>query len=217
MGNYETILFDLDGTLTDPELGITKSVQHSLKYFGIIENNLDNLVKFIGPPLKESFQEYYSFTEEQSITAVEKYREYFSVSGMYENAVYPMIPELLEDLISYNKRLIIATSKPTFFADKILKYFNLDKYFEFISGSNLDGSRVKKSEVILHAIEECKLELNEKMVMIGDRKHDLIGAREVGIASIGILYGYGSVQELQKEHPTVIVDSVLDLGKILLS
>ncbi len=216
MGNYDIVLFDLDGTLTDPKLGITKSVQHSLRHFGIIEDNLDDLVKFIGPPLRDSFPEYYGFGEAQTELAVEKYREYFSVTGMYENTVYPMIPELLQELIDNKKRLIIATSKPTVFADKILKHFNLHKYFEFISGSNLDGSRDKKSEVIFHAFKECRLAPSDKMVMIGDRKHDLIGAKEAGIDSIGVLYGYGSMEELQKEYPIHIVDDVSDLRKILM-
>jgi phosphoglycolate phosphatase len=213
---YDVILFDLDGTLTDPKLGITKSVQYSLATFGINEPCLDKLVNFIGPPLMESFQEYYGFDICKADEAVKKYREYFSVKGLYENAVYPFIPELLDSLKMIGKTLVVATSKPTIFAEKILDYFWLKKYFSLIVGSNLDGSRVKKYEVIAHALKIMGSKVYQNVVMVGDRKHDIIGAKEAGIDSIGVLYGYGSVEELEFEKPTCIADTVLNLHKLLL-
>jgi phosphoglycolate phosphatase len=213
---YDVILFDLDGTLTDPQVGITKSIQHSLKYFGIIEEDLNPLIKFIGPPLKESFMEYYGFDSDKAVLAIEKYREYFAVTGLFENEVYPAIPELLADLFDNGKKLIVATSKPTEFSQRILDHFGLSKYLSFIAGSNLDGSRTRKGEVISYALKQCGLESNARVVMVGDRKHDIMGARENGIDSIGVLYGYGSRHELEKEHPTFIAEDVHDLRKFLL-
>lgn len=214
--DYDIILFDLDGTITDSKLGITKSVQYSLKYFGIVENDLNKLDKFVGPPLMESFQVYYKFDEIKATEAMMKYREYYKVKGIFENEVYQRIPELLEELIKSGKKLILATSKPTVFAEEILEYFDLYKYFSFVAGSNLDGTRVNKCEVIAFALKNCEWKNLDKIVMIGDRKHDIIGARQVGIASIGVLYGYGSREEMEEEAPTNIVESVEGLKKLLL-
>jgi phosphoglycolate phosphatase len=213
---YDVILFDLDGTLTDPKLGITQSVQYSLASFGINEPCLDNLDKFIGPPLKDSFKEFYGFDDYKADEAIIKYREYFSVKGMYENIVYPLIPKLLDALSVQGRTLVVATSKPTVFAEKILEHFELAKYFSLVVGSNLDGSRVKKGEVIQCALEEMGLKDYDKIVMIGDRKHDIIGAKEVEIDSIGVMYGYGSREEFEAADATYIVDSVSDLEQLLL-
>lgn len=212
---YDVVLFDLDGTLTDPQVGIINSIQHSLKYFGIIEKDIDRLKKFIGPPLKESFMEYYCFDNDKAALAIEKYREYFAVKGLFENEVYPSIPELLAELFDYGTRLIVATSKPTEFAKRILDHFGLNNYLSFTAGSNLDGSRTRKGEVISYALKQCNLEVDAKVVMVGDRKHDIIGAKETGIDSIGVLYGFGSRHELENEHPTFIAESVNDLRKVL--
>jgi phosphoglycolate phosphatase len=214
--NYDTLLFDLDGTLTDPKIGITSAVQYALASFDIHEPCLDNLVNFIGPPLKDAFMEYYGFDSDKAFEAVVKYREYFSVKGLYENSVYPGIPDLLECLIEQGKTLIVATSKPTVFSEKILEHFGLIKYFKLIIGSNLDGTRVKKGEVIKFALEQAKLADLHNIIMIGDRKHDVIGAKEVGIDSIGVLYGYGSKEEFEVEKPTYLVDSVDELKRLLL-
>ncbi|HVJ48673.1 HAD family hydrolase [Desulfitobacterium sp.] len=214
--NYDVILFDLDGTLTDSKLGILNSVQYALNYFGIKEIDPESLTRFIGPPLKESFMEYYHFDEDMSILAIEKYREYFSSKGIFENAVYPMIPELLENLSSKDLKIILATSKPTDFAQRILDHFNLDQYFCFTGGSNLNGSRTKKSEVIAYALQKSDIQGKTNVVMIGDRKFDIIGAREIGIDSIGVLYGYGTRDELKMESPTYMVNRVDDLRGILL-
>lgn len=213
--NYDVILFDLDGTLTDPKDGILNSILYALKWLGIMEDDLNRLLKFIGPPLKDSFMEYYGLEEDTAVHAIEKYREYFSTKGIFENKVYPGIPDLLKELSALGKTLVLATSKPTTFAQRILDHFNLASYFHFTGGSNLDGSRTQKSEVINYVLNEISFPAHFKAVMIGDRKYDIIGAKESGIDSIGVLYGYGSQQELKKENPTHIVDSVDDLRVIL--
>lgn len=204
-------LFDLDGTLTDPKTGITKSVAHALHSFGIETEDLDTLCKFIGPPLKESFMNYYGFTEEQGDLAVAKYREYFSVTGIFENAVYPGIPEGLAALKADGIRLIVATSKPAVYAKQILEHFGLLPYFEFVSGSELDGTRVKKSEVITYALQNAGITDLSAVVMVGDREHDIIGAREVGIDSIGVLYGYGSRKEFEQAGADFIAETVTEM------
>lgn len=193
--NYQYILFDLDGTLTDPKLGITKSVAYALKSYGIQVDDLDSLLKFIGPPLQESFVKYYGFSEEQGAEAVEKYREYFKPYGIYENKVYDGVENMLAELVKCGKKVILATSKPTVFANVILEYFHLDKYFTCAVGSELDGSRVKKGEVITEALRQAGVTDKSLAVMIGDREHDILGAKENGIDSIGILYGYGDRAE----------------------
>jgi len=215
MAKYDIILFDLDGTLTEPKEGITRSVQYALAKFGIYENDLDSLVKFIGPPLKDSFIKYYYLDEKQAWQAVLFYREYFAKKGMFENAVFEGIPELLHDLKDMGKKLAVATSKPTFYSEKILDYFKIAKYFTLVAGSNLDGTRVIKTEIIRYALEETAGGITSGVVMVGDREHDIIGARENGIDSIAVTYGYGSVTELRKAQPAHLAGSVIDLEKIL--
>lgn len=210
------ILFDLDGTLTDPMLGITKSVQYALNKFGIEIEDLNQLCKFIGPPLKDSFMEFYNFTEKDASKAITYFREYFSTKGLYENEVFDNIEDMLISLKEQNKSLIIATSKPTVFAEKILEHFNLKKYFDFISGSNLDNTRTKKADVIKYALEENGLTDISKIIMIGDREHDVIGAKSLGIECIGILHGYGSYDELSNSGAEYIVKDVNELHSLLL-
>lgn len=210
------ILFDLDGTLTDPMLGITKSVQYALNKFGIEIEDLNQLCKFIGPPLKDSFMEFYNFTEEDASKAITYFREYFSTKGLYENEVFDNIEDMLISLKEQNKSLIIATSKPTIFAEKILKHFNLKKYFDFISGSNLDNTRTKKADVIKYALDENGLTDISEIIMIGDREHDVIGAKSLGIECIGILHGYGSYDELSDSGAEYIVKDVNELHSLLL-
>ncbi|WP_425058828.1 5'-nucleotidase [Sporomusa carbonis] len=214
--SYEVILFDLDGTLTDPKIGITKSVQYALEKFGIYEPDLDKLIPFIGPPLVESFREFYSLNTSEAHQAVAYYREYFTKSGMYENAVYSGIQELLSKLSCGNKQLIIATSKPTVFSEQIAQYFDIKKFFSLIVGSNLDGSRIHKTEIIAYILATIPQVSREKIVMVGDRKHDIIGAQNNGIDSIAVAYGYGTSAELQQANPTYIVSSVSELEQILI-
>lgn len=213
---YDFVLFDLDGTLTDSKTGITKSVQYALNYFGIFESCLNNLEKFIGPPLKDSFMEFYGFEERVAKKAIDKYREYYSVKGIYENTVYPFIPELLDKLHTIGKTLLVATSKPTVFAEKVLHNSGLTKYFLRVTGSNLDGSRIEKHEIIEFILKENNILINDSIVMIGDRKHDIIGANKAGVDSVGVLYGYGSIEELERYNPTYIAGSVTELEYILL-
>ncbi len=213
---YKTVLFDLDGTLTDPKEGITKSVQYALKKYGIEVPDLDSLEKFIGPPLKDSFSEYYGFTEDQSIEAIEYYREYFSRQGIFENRVYRGIPELLEKLNDSGLVMAVATSKPTVFAEQILDHFNMAGYFRAIAGSNLDNTRSNKAEVIAFVLDEMKTPAADA-VMVGDRVHDLIGAGRNGMDFIGVLYGYGTAEEFTPESPRYIVDDVDSLSSVLMS
>ena len=210
------ILFDLDGTITDPKEGITKSVEYALNKFGITVDNLNELCKFIGPPLKDSFIEYYNFNDDEAEKAIKYYREYFSDRGIYENQVYKGFEDILISLKENNKVLIVATSKPTIFAQKILEHFNLRKYFSFVSGSNLDGTRVKKSEVIQYALERNNIKDLSEVIMIGDRKHDVYGAKEIGIESIGVLYGYGDYEELYDNGANYIVNNVEELRKLIM-
>ena len=210
------ILFDLDGTLTDPAEGITKSVQYALKHFGIEEEDLEKLQPFIGPPLVESFMDFYGFSEEQAHEAVTYYREYFKPKGIFENEVYKGIPELLEELTQAGKTLILATSKPVVFAEQILEHFDLRQYFEFIGGSDIEQTRAKKSEILQYILEECQLVDLTELVMVGDRKHDIIGAKQFGIDTVGVLYGYGSEEELKEAGADVLVESVCELGEYLL-
>jgi len=205
------ILFDLDGTLTDPALGITNSVMYSLKKFGISVSDRSDLYKFIGPPLWESFINYYGFTREEANKAVEYYREYFKDIGIFENVVYTGIDDLLCSLVCKNKILILATSKPEIYAKRILKHFNLDRYFSFVAGSELDGTRIDKQEVIRYALRESNVVDLSLAVMIGDREYDIIGAKKAGIDSIGVLYGYGSPSELQNAGADYIVNDINDL------
>jgi phosphoglycolate phosphatase len=210
---YTHILFDLDGTLTDPKQGITKSVQYALSKFNIIEDNLDKLEPFIGPPLAHSFMEMYAFSESEAKTAIAYYREYFQDKGIFDNKLYAGMKELLELLTIQQRVLMVATSKPTVFAERILSYFNIESYFQYTCGSHLDGTRIDKTEIIKHILDEKNLTIDSTL-MIGDRKHDIIGAHNNGMASIGVGYGYGSEAELSGIKPTFYVKTVEELIEI---
>jgi phosphoglycolate phosphatase len=216
MIKYRTVLFDLDGTLTDPQVGITRSVQYALARMGIMEQDLEKLIYFIGPPLAASFMECYGMDETRSRRAVGYYREYFSQTGIFENAVYPGIEELLTELRQTDKTLAVATSKPGVFANRILEHFNLSGYFRFVAGSNLDGTLVEKAEVIAYALKNLPPVDSREVVMIGDRKHDIIGAKKNGIASIAVGYGYGAMSEILSAKPNSIASTVDELSALLL-
>lgn len=213
------LLFDLDGTLTDPKIGITTCVQYALHSMGIEEPDLDKLEPFIGPPLQESFQEFYHMTENQAEQAVKKYRERFQETGIFENSIYKGIPQMLRTLQSKGIFLAVASSKPTVYVQRILEHFEIASYFKVVVGSELDGSRTKKEEVIQEALQqlfgEKPIQL-EKVYMIGDRKFDIEGAKAIGIESVGVSYGYGSIEELKKAKASYIVQSVEELQKFLL-
>ncbi len=213
---YTTYLFDLDGTLTDPKEGIVNSVLYALKKVGIEELHISELDSFIGPPIQQSFVERYNMNEGEVERAVFYFREYLKQRGLLENNIYEGIPILLKQLKDTGNRLFIATSKPTIFAEQVIEHFQLTNYFEDIIGSNLDGTRIKKEEIIAHILQTNE-ELNkEEIVMIGDRKHDIIGANQNGIASIGVLYGYGSETELTEVGATHIAIDVKELHHLCL-
>ena len=209
-----TLLFDLDGTLTDPGTGITKSVQYSLEKFDIQVEDLKALHKFVGPPLGESFRRYFGFSEDQSHLAIDYYREYFSEKGLYENEVYPGIPALLANLKERGVTTAVATSKPTRYARKILENFQLDHWFDEIIGSNLDNTRTDKQEIIAFALDRINRSSRESL-MIGDRKHDIAGAKANRVESVGVLYGYGHRDELKTAGAEYIAENVTELGRIL--
>ena len=215
--SLEYIFFDLDGTLTDPAIGITNAVMHALKKYGIAVSDRKELYKFIGPPLWDSFEKYCGFSKEEANAAVEYYREYYRDKGMFENQVYDGCEGLLKELKDNGKILIVATSKPEVFAEQILEHFGIAKYFTFIAGSTLDGSRVKKGDVIRYALESCKIIDGSQAIMIGDREHDIIGAKEMGLSSIGVLFGYGSRAELEEAGADFIVSTIEDIGKVILA
>lgn len=213
---FKTILFDLDGTITDPAEGITNSVLYSLKRYGIEVSDKNDLLKFIGPPLADSYMKYYGFNEEEAYRAVDVYREYFKDCGIFENKVYEGIPEMLQTLKTAGKRLIIATSKPEIFAKRILDHFNLTKYFDICVGSNLDGTRCKKDLVIAHAINIGNIKDLSTTIMIGDREHDVFGGKANGLKTIGVLYGYGDENELKSAGATYIVKDIKELTNLLI-
>lgn len=215
MKNYDVILFDLDGTLTDSSPGIINSIIYALDKYGISLEDTAVLRKFLGPPLHESFKAFCGFDDEKAMEAVNYYREYFSTKGIFENEVYEGIASLLQSLSERGKRLIVATSKPQKFTDRIMAHFALDQYFEFVAGSNMDGTRSKKADVISYALQQCGVTDKSKTVMIGDRAQDIIGAKSVGIDAIGVEYGYGDYDELNDAGANYIVKTVDELKRYL--
>ena len=215
MSEERFLLFDLDGTLTDPGEGITNSVAHALRRSGVEPPEREKLYPFIGPPLIDSFQRFYGFDADAARRAVNYYREYYCDRGIFENRLYPGIPELLKELTRANYRLVLATSKPELFAQQILEHFSIAEDFYLIAGAAMDESRTRKDEVIAYALH--KAEANPKQCcMIGDREYDVIGAKKFGIPAIGVLYGYGSREELERAGAAAIAESVSALGALLL-
>ncbi len=220
---FDYCLFDLDGTLTDPGEGITKSVQYALHHFGIEESDRQKLEAFIGPPLKDSFMEFYDFTEEEALKAVEVYRERFAPVGVLENSIYPGIASMLAELSERGVHLAVASSKPHVFVHQILNHFDIEKYFEVVVGSELDGRRTAKEEVVQEALRQlgvltipaCKRHLC--CAMIGDRKFDIQGAKAHGLAATGVRFGYAGKGELESEGADYIADTVEELERFLLS
>lgn len=213
---YQYILFDLDGTITNPKEGITKSIQYALKHMGIEENDLELLTKYIGPPLRDCFSGDYGLNEEQTDQAIGYYREYFAETGIFQNVPYEGVNEMLSRLGKAGKKLIIATSKPEFFAKKIIDHFGFSSYFADVSGSSFDASREKKGDVIRYALSKNQITELDQVVMIGDRYHDIIGAKENEIASIGVLYGFGSKEEFLEHGADRVIETVEELTKMLL-
>ncbi|MDD3913033.1 MAG: HAD family hydrolase [Methanocorpusculum sp.] len=215
MKTYTNIVFDLDGTLTDPALGITNSVMYALEKYGIPVPDRSKLLKFIGPPLIESFQEFYGLSRDEAKIAVEYYREYYLAKGMFENSVFPGIEDLLISLKANGKNLMVATAKVEQFAETVLEHFGIAKYFTCIAGSDLESTKTHKDEIILSVLERCEITDLEQTVMIGDRMHDILGAKYASIDSIGVLFGYGTKEELENAGADIIAESVSDLKRIL--
>lgn len=213
MMKYEFYFFDLDGTITDSARGITNSVMYALKKYGIKEENREKLYAFIGPPLTDSFQKYYGFSKEQSWKAVEYYREYYKDQGIFECEVYEGMKSTLSTIQKNGKKAVIATSKPEIYAKRIIEHFQLDSYFDGVYGMELNGGRGTKSEVIQYALRECNIKDLNQVLMIGDRSHDMIGAKENGIQSLGVLYGFGSEKELKEAGADSIVHTTKELNE----
>lgn len=214
-GEKMYLLFDLDGTLTDPGLGITNSVLYALEKFGIVPASREELYPYIGPPLIDSFQKYHGLTSKQAEEALGYYREYFSVRGLYENEPYPGIEALLRTLQRAGYTLIVATSKPEEFTHTILQHFRLDTYFSFVGGNTLDESRPTKAAVIRYIQEHFPDLTGENALMIGDRCYDMEGARACGLPAVGVLYGYGSRSELESAGADTVAQTPEELAEII--
>ena len=211
---HKVLLFDLDGTLTDPREGITRCVQFALARQNIRIDDLARLECFIGPPLKDAFMQFYGMDDACARQAVTDYRERFARDGMFENRPYDGIRDLLAALKRGGRQLFVATSKPWFFARKIVAHFDLDGFFSNVYGSELDGQRAEKHALIAHILREEKLRAAD-VLMIGDRRFDLIGAHHNGIASAAVGYGYGSREELLAEHPAYFFESLAEMRRTL--
>ncbi|WP_026508337.1 HAD-IA family hydrolase [Butyrivibrio sp. MC2013] len=210
------VLFDLDGTLTDSGLGITKAAQYALEDQGIHEPDASRLSFFVGPPLNVTFTEKYGMDEAQAKQAVAKYREYYIPTGIFENELYEGVPEMLRDLKEAGLHLAIASSKVQSQVMRVLKHFDIDSYFEVVVGSEPDGRRSDKREVVEEALRQLMANADET-AMVGDRKFDMAGAKAYDLMAVGVSYGYGSYVELRAAGADKVADSVEDLGNILLS
>lgn len=213
--NYTYILFDLDGTITDPYEGMTQSIKYALNKMGMDEP-LETLSRFIGPPLHVSVQKEYGFSEVKALELLGYYRERYKEIGVRGNRLYDGIAALLHDLHADGKKVILATSKPSIFAGQILELFSISRYFYHAVGSNLDCTLSNKGEIITYIMNAEPRADAAQFVMIGDRDVDIIGAQQNGIDSIGVLYGYGSREELEQVHPTHIAETVGDVRRLLI-
>lgn len=213
----DLILFDLDGTLTDSGPGILNCLEYALADQGIPVPEREEMRKLLGPPLVVTFCDAFDMNEEQASRAIDKYRERYHDVGLFENSVYQGVPELLKELQGAGLRLATATSKPEYSATRILQHFELDQYFDFIGAAALDGSRDSKSLVIAHTLQNTNTHpTSHKMIMIGDRHHDVHGARDHGIDTIGVLWGYGDRSELDAAGAIDIADNPQHLSELLL-
>lgn len=215
--HYNTILFDLDGTVTDPKEGIIRSVAYALEHFGIKVEDLDTLTPFIGPPLVDSFTRFYGMNDEDAQTAIRKYRERFSVTGWAENIPYPGMAELLADLKKAGKTISLATSKPEEFAVKILEHFELAQYFDLICGAPMNAPKGHgKVDVIEDALKRLGITDRSDVLMVGDRIHDTEGAHKAGVPCVGVLFGYGDRAEHEACGSDYIAEDVAALRALLL-
>lgn len=212
---YKTVLFDLDGTITDSEPGIIACVQHALRQFGIEVEDPKTLRPFIGPPLRDSFRDYFHMTPEEAEQATEFYRQRYAPIGKFECSVYPGIPQLLRRLHETGRTVILATSKPEGFAREILEHFDLLQYFDLIGGATLDGSRDTKEAVLQYILDSGRVPDRQDAVMIGDTKFDMIGAAAFSLPAVGVLYGFGSRQELEENGALFLARDAAELERYL--
>ncbi len=232
MRHYDIILFDLDGTLTESAPGIVNAVLYALKKNGIEETDRDKLMTFVGPPLYDSFQTHYGMSKQQADHMVDDFREYYHERGWKENASYKGIPEMLQILRAQGRKLAVATSKPEETAKQVLAWFGLTEYFDLIAGATMDDSRSRKGDVIAYAIAQLEAEAagesensekgsagknanHDHILMVGDRSHDVAGAKENGLPCVGVLYGYGSREELEAAQAAAICAEVGDLPGVI--
>jgi len=213
---FNSILFDLDGTLTDPETGIVRCIEYALDKMNVHVSKNTDFLKYIGPPLQLAFADLLNTDEKHIIDrAISFFRERFREKGQYENEVYDGIEPLLKKLVDNGKRLFVATSKPEFFAKNIINHFNLSGYFSGIYGAGLDGTRSNKAELLAFLLKVEKIE-PDTAIMIGDRKYDITGAVFNNLSSIGVLWGYGSKAELEAVNATWLCNDVNCLADILI-
>ncbi len=212
---FKNILFDLDGTITDSSTGIINAYMYSLNKIGLFESDMDVVKSYIGSPLRAYFTQRHNLNDNDSETAVKFFREYYTEKGLFENNVYPGMAELLAELHSKAYQVFIATSKPEIFARRVLSHFKIDKYFSYIKGSDMSADNKPKQSIINDVLTVNNLDKNES-IMIGDRYHDINGAKLNNINSIAVTYGYGSLEELQKENPTYFASNTYELKSILL-
>ncbi|MGI6030069.1 MAG: HAD hydrolase-like protein [Eubacteriales bacterium] len=211
MRRYDYVLFDLDGTLTDPFEGITGGVQYALRQLGRPVPPKEQLTGFIGPPLQKQFQQFCGISSEQAAWAVEQYRVYFADRGIFENRLYEGIPQLLEALCEAGQVLLVASSKPQVFVERILEHFHIRQYFTYVAGSELSGARVEKEEVIAHVLRQAGVAPGAAAVMVGDRCFDVEGAHQLGLPCIGVSFGYGGREELERAGADGVADTVQQL------
>ncbi len=215
MKKYEYLLFDLDGTIVDSSEGIYKSFEYALNHYGITVDDLNDLRVVIGPPLKDCFMGMYGFSEDKAIDAVAKYRERYSVTGLFECSLYDGIEDVLSKLYGAGYKLVLATSKPEIYAKKILENKNIDKYFYHIAGAEIGGKISNKEDVLKYIIDTLKISDVSNCLMIGDTKYDLKGAKEFGIDALGVLYGFGTFDELKCYPSIALVNTVGEIGALL--
>lgn len=214
MMHIHNILFDLDGTLSDPAEGIVNAIMHALDQLGIEEKSPAELTSFIGPPIVGSFRQRYRMNLEEANKAVAIYRKYYGSKGKFENQLYPGIPDLLHDMTGRGLKLYVATAKPEGFAREILEHFGIMGHFSGMVGATLDHSRSEKEDIIRLLLQHYRLE-PARCLMVGDRMYDLEGARACGMKAIGVSYGHGSQRELELAAPLALARDVRELGQVL--
>lgn len=212
---YQTVLLDLDGTVTDSGPGIMGGVRYALEKHGMNVPGKEQLQTFIGPPLKEQFRDFCGITDDEASEMVASYREYYGARGIFENRVYDGVVPLLKRLKNAGITVAMATSKPEKYAVQIAEHFEFAGYFDFIGGALMDGTRTEKSEVIEYVLASCGVDDRSTVIMVGDRRYDIEGARRAGLHSMGVLYGYGSREELESAGPDYIVETPAEAGEIL--